>query len=81
MTQPVKRGPGRPRKQPAPPAEPAEVTPDAVAAETVQDDEPAKKSDADPRIGSKCDPAWSSVGYDDGSTYRCENGKIVERTS
>jgi len=75
MSQPVKRGPGRPRKQqPAP-----DPTPDVVAAEVAAVEKPAKKND-DPRIGMDCDPSWSSVGYgDDGSTYRCENGKIVER--
>lgn len=79
MSQPVKRGPGRPRKQ-QPVAEPArETTPDTVAAETSQDEVSAEKVNDDPRIGSECDPAWSSVGYDDGRTYRCENGKIVER--
>jgi hypothetical protein len=79
MSQPVKRGPGRPRKQPAPGPAP-EVTPDTVAADVVAEepDKPAKKND-DPRIGMDCDPSWSSVGYDDGSTYRCEGGKLVER--
>jgi len=33
----------------------------------------------DPRIGQSCDSGWSSVGYGDGATYRCENGVIVER--
>lgn len=42
--------------------------------------EPEITSDPDdPRIGKKCPPDWSGVGYDDGTTYRCENGVIVER--
>lgn len=78
MTQPVKRGPGRPRKQPAP-VDPAGVTPDSVDVETAASEDPAGEPNGDPRIGAECDPAWSSVGYSDGSTYRCEDGKIVER--
>lgn len=64
MSQPVRRGPGRPRKQAAEPVEAAADVP---------------VDNSDPRIGQECDPGWSSVGYGDGSTYRCENGKIVER--
>lgn len=74
MTQPVKRGPGRPRKQPAPPAEPAEVTPDIVAAETADPEE-----NDDERIGLAVNPGTDEVGFGDGSRYRCEDGKIVER--
>lgn len=68
--QPVKRGPGRPRKVVAPKVEPAPddawKTPEPVVVPV------------DPRIGQKCPADWSSVGYEDG-TYRCENGRIVER--
>lgn len=60
MSQPVKRGPGRPRK------------PGTNLATDTSDE-------SDPRIGQSCDPGWSGVGYDDGSTYRCEDGVIVER--
>lgn len=67
---PVKRGPGRPRKQPPP-------EPDSAAAESVTK-QPAPEND-DPRIGQPCDSAWSGIGYDDGTSYRCENGVIVER--
>jgi hypothetical protein len=66
--QPAKRRPGRP---------PGVVTVRKVRSDTAVDDAPVDESD--PRIGQLCDPNWLSVGYDDGSTYRCENGKIVER--
>jgi hypothetical protein len=73
--QPVKRSPGRPRKIAAAakveaPADDAWKTPEPAA-------EPAKP--ADPRVGQECPAGWSAVGYSDGSSYRCENGKIVER--
>lgn len=72
--QPAKRGPGRPRKVAVAPEgkSDAEVIVEALAVEV-----PADPSD--PRIGQSCHPGTSSVGYGDGSTYRCENGKIVER--
>lgn len=60
---PLKRKPGRPRKVPLPTEE----------SETVPSDPD------DPRIGQSCDTAWSGIGYDDGTSYRCENGVIVER--
>lgn len=63
--QPAKRRPGRPRK--------------AVVAPMAESDAGVSAADSDPRIGQQCDPGWSSVGYGDGATYRCENGKIVER--
>lgn len=80
--QPVKRRPGRPRKNPLPPAETVEVTPDSVAVETVAvaetpADEPA--APADERIGTEVHPLASHIGYDDGRQYRCEGGLIVER--
>jgi hypothetical protein len=82
MTQPVKRGPGRPRKQPTPPAESAEVTPDTVAAETVEAkaDLPAEKSD-DERIGLDVHPLTEEVSFGDGSRYRCKDGKIVKKVA
>lgn len=72
-SQPVKRGPGRPRKVAAPKVDVS--PPDEWK---TSDPEPAAVP-VDPRIGQSCDPSWSSVGYSDGSTYRCENGVIVER--
>jgi hypothetical protein len=72
-SQPVKRGPGRPRKVAAPKVDVS--PPDEWK---TSEPEPVAKS-ADPRIGQSCPSSWSSVGYGDGSTYRCENGKIVER--
>lgn len=72
--QPAKRGPGRPRKVAVAPT----VEPDAapIVEAPVAD---APVDDSDSRIGQACGPNQSSVGYGDGSTYRCENGKIVER--
>jgi hypothetical protein len=75
--QPVKRRPGRPRKNPAPPAK-SPATPDTVAAE-VEPVEVAKAAAEDERIGAEVHPLATAVGFDDGSTYRCEDGKIVER--
>jgi len=72
-TIPVKRGPGRPRKTAVAPK--VESTPPADEWKT---SEPVAEP-VDPRIGQMCDVGTSSVGYGDGSTYRCENGKIVER--
>lgn len=60
---PVRRGPGRPRK----------------AQETELVESEPKSDPDDPRIGQECPKDWSGVGYDDGHTYRCENGVIVER--
>lgn len=86
---PVKRRPGRPRKHPLP-APP--VTPDTVAAEVVVpsgelDPPPSAPSTrvdpllvpADERIGAEVDPRAEAVGFDDGRTYRCKDGVIVER--
>lgn len=79
--QPVKRRPGRPRKNPLP----VGVTPDVVAAETVDaeavaNEKPtAKKSEpADERIGLEVHPLASHIGYDDGRQYLCKDGVIVE---
>jgi hypothetical protein len=63
-TQPIKRGPGRPRK-------PVDHQPKHAAVEPQPED---------PRIGQDCDPDWAVVTFSDtGNMYRCENGKIVER--
>lgn len=77
MSQPVKRGPGRPRKQPAP--DPVQEAPSEAAAEAEAPEADVPVDPSDPRIGQKCHPSWSGIGYDDGTSYRCENGKIVER--
>lgn len=72
---PVKRRPGRPRRHPLPLAE---VTPDVVAAELAPvAPQPAKP--ADDRIGDEVDPRAEAIGFDDGRTYRCADGVIVER--
>lgn len=80
--QPVKRRPGRPRKNPLPAEVPA--TPDTVAAE-VAPAKPAKPAPKDPsgeRIGQEVDDdRYSSVVFPDGSQYRIENGVIVERVN
>lgn len=62
-TQPTKRSPGRPRK----------------AATTDVGFTPAPAFPPDERIGLEVDPTATQVGFDDGRTYRCEDGKIVER--
>lgn len=77
-SQPVKRGPGRPRKVAAPKVEVASPPDEWKTNEPGLEPEPVS-APTDPRIGQSCDPSWSSVGYSDGSTYRCENGAIVER--
>jgi hypothetical protein len=61
---PARRGPGRPRK--------TQEEPESAKAERPSDPD-------DPRIGQSCHPDFSGIGYDDGATYRCENGVIVER--
>lgn len=66
---PVKRGPGRPRNQPAVPA-----------ADAAQEEKAVPFNPADERIGTAVDPRWLTVGYSDGGRYRCEEGFIVERT-
>jgi hypothetical protein len=76
--QPVKRRPGRPRKNPvAAPETPA--TPDTVAAEVApaKDEKPAP---TDKWIGHEVHPLATSFGAD-GHTYRCAGGKIVERVA
>ena len=85
---PVKRRPGRPRKHPLPAPV---VTPDTVAAEVVPTGEldpppeaPVTRVDpltvpADERIGVEVDPRAEAIGFDDGRTYRCDGGVIVER--
>lgn len=67
---PAKRGPGRPRKQPAAPA----------AADAEQEEKAVPSDPTDERIGMAVDPRWLTVGYSDGGQYRCEDGFIVERT-
>lgn len=84
--QPVKRRPGRPRKNPLPAEAAAQVTPDSVAVETeavAAVEEPVAKpvEPADERIGIEVHPLASHIGYDDGRTYRCAGGAIVERLS
>lgn len=64
---PVRRGPGRPRKvQETEPAQPE-----------LKVERPSDPDDS--RIGQECPVGWSNVGYGDGTTYRCEDGVIVER--
>lgn len=75
--QPAKRSPGRPRKTPAvKPAPAAESEPVKVV-----ESEPAKpKFPSDERIGKPVDDLrWTEIGFDDGRSYRIENGVIVER--
>lgn len=72
--QPAKRRSGRPPKVAVAPKVESDTE---VVVETLVADVPADPSD--PRIGQSCDPGWSSVGYGDGCTYLCRNGKIVEK--
>jgi hypothetical protein len=74
-SQPVKRGPGRPRKVAAPKVD----APPADEWKTSEPEQPAEP--VDPRIGQECPADWSAVGYGDGSSYLCKDGKIVERVS
>ncbi len=72
---PVKRGPGRPRKVATPKVVDA-APPDAWRTSDGPTIPP------DPRIGQHVDDArWTSIGFDDGSQYRCESGIIVERVN
>lgn len=68
------RRPGRPRKV-APKVEP-DVAEDAW--KSIEQPEPSEPP-WDERIGQSVDELWESVSYADGSSYRCEDGKIVER--
>lgn len=81
MSQPVKRGPGRPRKQPIPEYVPVTVVSEAVAEVTPEVVPDVPVDESDPRIGQSCDAAWSGVGFDDGCSYRCEDGVVVERVT
>jgi hypothetical protein len=75
MSQPVRRGPGRPRKNPVT-APLVGSTPEQAVEEVAP---PAEKASDDPRIGQECPVDWSAVGYGDGTSYLCKDGKIVER--
>lgn len=75
VAKPVKRAPGRPRKTPVVAKAAEEVadvwkTPDPV------------KFPPDERVGQQvADERWTSIGFEDGRSYRVEDGVIVERTS
>ena len=61
----------------------ADEAPEAPKEEAAEEESPKRsrgKQD-DPRIGQSVPAHWDSVGYDDGSQYRCEDGVIVERTN
>jgi hypothetical protein len=69
-SQPVRRRPGRPRKEPVT-AAPRENTVEA----------PPKRENDDERIGIEVqDPRWNAISFPDGRQYRVEDGVIVERT-
>lgn len=69
-TQPIKRGPGRPRKVAAAPK--VDVPTDAW--------KNAEQQPPDKRIGQPVgDERVSAVTFPDGSEYRCVDGVIVER--
>lgn len=70
------RRPGRPRKV-APKVEP-DVAEDAW--KTIEQPKSSEPS-VDERIGQPVDELWESISYADGSSYRCKDGKIVERVT
>uniref|UniRef100_UPI003F491F27 hypothetical protein n=1 Tax=Pseudonocardia sp. CA-138482 TaxID=3240023 RepID=UPI003F491F27 len=70
-TPPAKRGPGRPRKTPVPPAEP----------EAAADEWRTAPAPADDRLGAEVGASAEFVSFPDGREYRCEGGRIVERVS
>lgn len=66
-TQPMSRGPGRPRKNPDPEPETREAK-----------DKPTFPPDE--RVGQPvADSRWTEISFDDGQSYRIEEGVIVER--
>lgn len=73
VAKPVKRAPGRPRKIAVKAAEEvADVwkTPDPM------------EFPADERVGQRvADDRWTSISFDDGRSYRVEDGVIVERVA
>lgn len=75
--QPAKRGPGRPRKSAAAKVE------SSTNVEPVEDawkTPVPTKLPPDERVGQQvADDRWTSIGFDDGRSYRIENGVIVER--
>jgi hypothetical protein len=73
MTAPVRRRPGRPRKNPLP----EDVVSTPSTEEVGRGDPP--ESTEDPRIGQECHPGATQVGFDDGSVYRADGGYLVER--
>jgi hypothetical protein len=79
MSQPVRRGPGRPRKLPdgahTSGSEPYASLPKVSSRPAVG--APTNKSD--PRIGMKVHPDAAVVGFDDGSQYRAAGGVLVEK--
>lgn len=88
--EPVKRRPGRPRKNPAPEivaeSDPAAKALDEpkplvdVAPEPVIEEKSHPSDPNDERIGQLVDPAWKSISYStDDRQYRIEDGVIVER--
>jgi len=74
--QPVKRRPGRPRKNPLPAEESVEAPAGAVEETDTADATPAAQ--ADERIGLEVHPLASHIGYDDGRQYLCKDGVIVK---
>lgn len=76
MTTPVKRRPGRPRKNPLPDAEaPATSTEIVVAPAEIK----PPSDPADPRIGLRFHPDATHVGFDDGSVYEAKDGYLIRR--
>lgn len=81
MTAPVRRGPGRPRKNPIEPTSEVEASPtgEAEATEEGTQSPPPPSDPSDPRIGVECHPLATQVGFDDGSVYEAEGGFLIKR--
>lgn len=85
MTAPVRRRPGRPRKNPLPEETPAEPkAPEGPLNEVGVVNTGAVPPLTDPedrRIGLECHPTASHVGFDDGSLYEAKDGFVVKRVT
>jgi hypothetical protein len=82
MTAPVRRRPGRPRKNPI---EPIPETTEVAAPPTgepevaVERGDPPPSDPRDPRVGLECHTDATHVGFDDGSVYEANGGYLVKR--
>lgn len=78
MTAPVRRRPGRPRKNPLPEdAIETTSTEEVVIPEIPKKDRPTDPHD--PRVGLDCHPDATHLGFEDGSVYEAKDGYLVRR--